>query len=105
MLRVWRINLLLWLRNTALDAYYWPLSRDEFMDRLASVRTTSDAIDLIFRFKGSGFYKWLKPNQDESEIKTLGERVHATAPKVIVEIGTRGGGTLFLWSQSSENLE
>lgn len=99
------IPLLLWVRNVVLDAYYWPQSRREFMDRLAGVRTLGDAVDLVFRFKGAGFYKWLKPNQDDSEIKTLVERVHDIAPKVIVEIGTRGGGTLFLWAQSSENLE
>jgi predicted O-methyltransferase YrrM len=105
MLRATIIDFLLWVRNTALDAYYWPLSRREFMDRLLRVHTTGDAVDLIFQYKGGGFYKWLKPNQDESEIKTLGERVHSIAPKVIVEIGTRGGGTLLLWSQSSEQLE
>src|SRR5258708_7702019 len=105
MLRTRIIHLLLWLRNTVLDAYYWLLSRREFMDRLSRVHTTGDSVDLIFQYKGGGFYKWLKPNQDETEIKTLGERVHSIAPKVIVEIGTRGGGTLLLWSQSSEQLE
>jgi predicted O-methyltransferase YrrM len=104
-LRARIISLLLWLRNIVLDSYYWPLSQREFLDRLSRVHDTSDAVDVIFHFKGGGFYKWLKPNQDESEIKTLGERVAMITPKVIVEIGTRGGGTLFLWSQSSQNLE
>ena len=105
MIRARLTALLLWLRNYVLDFYYWPLSQREFLDRLSRVHSMSDAVDLIFQYKGGGFYKWMKPNQDETEIKTLGERVHAIAPKVIVEIGTRGGGTLFLWSQSAQSLE
>ena len=96
---------LVWLRNLALDAYYWPRSRQEFTERLARVQTPREAVALIYAYRGGGFYKWLIPNQDKDEIAALAERTHAIAPRVIVEIGTRDGGTLLTWSQCSDRLE
>jgi predicted O-methyltransferase YrrM len=92
------------LRNLLLDRFYWPRSQQEFTRRLAEVRSPRDAVDLTFQYQGAGFYKLLKPNQDKSEITQLAERVQAIEPKVIVEIGTRDGGTLFIWSQCSPVL-
>ena len=92
-------NILIWLRNTLLDVYYWPRARRELLEKMERVQSLQDAVDLVFTYKGAGFYKWLYPNQDREEIAGLAERVQAITPQVIVELGTRGGGTLFLWSQ------
>ncbi len=97
--------LLLWLRNILFDWYYWPRSRREFLTRLADIHAPADAVDVTWDYKGGGFYRYMKPNQDRSELKRLAERVAALAPHVIVEIGTRDGGTLLPWSQVSDSLE
>lgn len=90
------------LRNALLDSYYWPRARQEFLMRLAQ---TENALDLIWNYRGAGFYRSLKPNQNRDEISGLLNQVTAIQPQVIVEIGTRDGGTLCLWSQCSPNLE
>ena len=90
------------LRNLVLDSYYWPRARQEFLTRLAQ---TENALDLIWNYRGAGFYRSLKPNQNRDEISGLLNQVTAIQPRVIVEIGTRDGGTLCLWSQCSPNLE
>ncbi len=93
------------LRNLLLDSYYWSRSRREFLDRLNGLTTLDDAVRLIYAYRGRGLYHRMKPNQDDQEIKKLCERVQAIAPKVIIEIGTRLGGTLFLWSQCAPSVE
>lgn len=91
--------------NRVLDSYYWRRSKQEFCEKLARVESVPDVVELVWNFKGAGFYESLKPNQDPGEITTLASRVHSISPRVIVEIGTRGGGTLFFWSQCSKSLE
>lgn len=96
---------LVWLRNTLLDVYYWPLSRRRFIAQLADVHSPQDALSLTFRYQGYGHYKWLRASQHQAEITCLVERVQSIHPAVIVEIGTRDGGTLCIWSQCSPRLE
>ncbi|MGQ9888301.1 MAG: class I SAM-dependent methyltransferase [Aggregatilineales bacterium] len=96
---------LLWLRNAALDPYCWPRSRREFTALLSQATTLDAVVDLLWLYKGAGFYKFLAPNQDRFELTALAQRVQALAPRVIVEIGTRSGGTLFVWSQCSPSLK
>lgn len=72
---------------------------------LTGVRTIDDAADLIWNYHGAGFYRSLKPNQHGEEILTLANHVAAIQPRVIVEIGTRDGGTLCIWSRCSPRLE
>lgn len=96
---------LLWLRNFLLDPYYWELSRREFSTLLAGGTTRDSVLDILWAYRGAGFYKILTPDQHRFELETLVARVQALHPRVIVEIGTRGGGTLFAWSQCSKALE
>ena len=49
-------------------------------------------------------YRNLKPNQDRWELTQLAEAVSALQPYTIVEIGTRDGGTLWVWSRCSPGL-
>lgn len=93
---------MLWLRNWLLDSYYWPRARQEFLTQLGQ---TGSALDLIWNYHGAGFYRNLKPNQHRDEISALVSLVSSIEPRVILEIGTRDGGTLCLWSQCSPNLE
>lgn len=91
-------------RNTLLDALYWRASRAEFLARLGECRQLADALDLVWDYRGWGFYRRIRPDQHREEIGGLLARVSALEPQVIVEIGTRNGGTLCLWAQASPTL-
>jgi predicted O-methyltransferase YrrM len=64
--------------------------------RLAAdeARTLDDQIDLAFRFSSHGFS--IVPMQVRSELRRLLERLAASPPRAVLEIGTAAGGTLFL---------
>lgn len=93
------------MRNHLLDPIHWPRSRTEFLQQLARVHTAEDAVALLWDYRGYGFYRTLKPNQDRGEITEAMRVIQAQQPHVIVEIGTRGGGSLFLWSRSGPQLD
>lgn len=88
-----------------LDPLHWARAKQDFLLRLSHVKSVEEAVDLTWDFNGPGLYKRLKPNQDRWEITTLARRVAAIQPKVIVELGTRGGGSLFILAQTSPALE
>lgn len=88
-----------------LDPLFWDLSRRRFDRGLFQIRSVDDAVELAWTYQGFGLYRRLKPNQDRGEITSLARNVAAISPRVIVEIGTRGGGTLFFWSQCSAALQ
>jgi predicted O-methyltransferase YrrM len=98
-------QLLLWLRNTLLDFYYWPRSRREFNTRLAEATCPEAVIPLLWDYQGAGFYRYLRPNQDRTEMARLADRIQQLNPRIIVEIGTRDGGTLLLWAQCASQPE
>jgi predicted O-methyltransferase YrrM len=87
------------LRSLLRDSYYWQQSRRELRGRLRRVQTVEDVVDLAWAYRGAGFYADLKPLQNRQEITCLAQRVAHIEPRVIVEIGTRNGGTLLIWSQ------
>lgn len=90
--------------DRALDPLNWMRARGQFLTGLKAVQSVEDAVRLAWSYDGPGLYRRLKPNQDRGEITALAQRVRAIKPKIIVELGTRGGGTLFLWSQCSDTL-
>lgn len=55
-----------------------------------------------FIFRGAGFFKHIRPMQSQLEIGELYRRIADQRPKVVVEIGTCHGGTLYLWCQASD---
>ncbi|HUL01246.1 MAG TPA: class I SAM-dependent methyltransferase [Nitrospirota bacterium] len=61
-------------------------------------RTLEDTVYWAMNFGGRGYYK-VYTIQKPSEILALAKAVQAIKPKVILEIGTARGGTLFIWSQ------
>ena len=54
-----------------------------------------------FLFRGVGFFKHIRPMQSQAEIGELYRAVMERRPRVVVEIGTCHGGTLYLWCQAS----
>jgi len=63
----------------------------------------ADCVDMAMSF-GRGSILKFRMMQKRSEILSLATRVQSLKPKVIVEIGTAQGGTLFLWSQLASKL-
>jgi predicted O-methyltransferase YrrM len=91
--------------NFLIDPFYWPKIRSQFLTQLSRVQNTDDAVDLVFDFNTTKSYYNIRPLQDVFEIKKLAQHVQSAQPKVIVEIGTARGGTLLVWSQSSNKLQ
>jgi predicted O-methyltransferase YrrM len=55
-----------------------------------------------FLFRGHGSFRSIRPLQSQFEIGELYQAVLAHKPKVVVEIGTCHGGTLYLWCQAAD---
>jgi len=83
--------------KTLVDPLFLPrLKRDKRMlDRLERL---SDLLPVLCRFRGRGT---ILANQDPQELGALCEELLERPPKVIVEIGTAKGGTLYLWTRIS----
>lgn len=64
----------------------------------SSPGTIEEAVDMAMRF-GKGKYLTVRMMQKRSEILRLVKVVQGLGPRIILEIGTAKGGTLFLWSQ------
>jgi predicted O-methyltransferase YrrM len=62
-----------------------------------------DPIKVVFNFKGIGPYKSIRPFQITPEISELFNIVKGLNPKVVCEIGTDLGGTLYLWSKAMQS--
>ena len=77
-----------------------PLARtisEKRLHRLESV--CQHPYEVVKDFKGTGLYRSIAPVQIESEITEFFDVVKKLNPKVICEIGTDRGGTLYLWSK------
>jgi predicted O-methyltransferase YrrM len=64
-------------------------------------KTLDELIDLAMRFKFAGIT--IEPWQVPEEIHDLLATLHSRPPRVVVEIGTASGGTLFLLAQVAED--
>ncbi len=93
------------LRKRILKEVHWRASKREFLDRLEQIEDLDDILALPRQYEGAGFYGRFKTSQKEKEISDLVQRVHELAPRVVVEVGTAYGFTLFYWSQCSPQLE
>lgn len=63
---------------------------------------SADRWRVPFEFRGRGFFKRIQPMQSEMEIRGLYERVARQRPKLVMEIGTCHGGTLYMWCQAAD---
>lgn len=68
-------------------------------------KNIEDIIDATKNYVGHGVYSRIAMSQKRSEIIRLADAVKGINPKVIVEIGTRKGGTLFIWCRYSQASE
>jgi cephalosporin hydroxylase len=71
-----------------------------FRNSARNVNSIQSALDFAFSFRA--FYVSIKPIQVKYEIAKLLEVVAALRPRVVLEIGTAGGGTLFLFTRAAD---
>jgi cephalosporin hydroxylase len=62
------------------------------------VESIDEAVDLAFGFGGA----FLNPVQVRPEIRGCLEEVAALRPRTVIEIGTAGGATLYLWTRIAD---
>ena len=90
------------LRNRLLQRRHYRAA----MKRLRALETRLPAphtrLAVPFLFGGHGFYKSIRPMQSQFEIGELYQTVLERKPKVVLEIGTCHGGTLYLWCQAAD---
>lgn len=72
-----------------------------FKDSSARVTNISEAVDLAFRFESLGVT--IKPSQVREEIHELAQEVEELRPRVLLEIGTFNGGTLYIFSRAADS--
>lgn len=73
-----------------------------FMDK---ERNLSEIIETPYNYKGSGIYRTILPIQHKDEISNFVTSVNELSPKVVVEIGTAFGGTLYIISRYIKTLK
>jgi len=80
-------------------------SKKDIFNRMQDEKyNLDDIIDTLFN-KTPGIYPYhLAIGQIPEEIETLAKIVKAKKPRVIVEIGTNNGGTLYIWSRYFEEV-
>ena len=62
-------------------------------------------VEAGFTYRGFSLYRSIRSVQNVDELTGLAERFHSIRPRVIVEIGTRAGGTLFSFIRSNPQAE
>ena len=77
-----------------------PLILKKFRNSVRNIDNIYDALDFAFSFQAFGGS--IKPSQVKYEIARLLEIVAELRPKVVLEIGTGGGGTLFLFTRVAD---
>lgn len=92
------------LRRVILDPVAWYLSRRELRAWMKAT-DLEDIVRATDRYVGRGFYARIHALQDPEELTELARIVQRLAPKVVVEIGTAKGGTLFVWCRAASEAE
>jgi predicted O-methyltransferase YrrM len=77
-----------------------PLIAHRFRKLINDLYSIYEAVDFVFSFNYLGFS--IRLDQVEEEIVSLLKLVERLKPRVILEIGTAAGGTLFLFCRASD---
>jgi predicted O-methyltransferase YrrM len=83
--------------TSLLDQIAFRLSKNKLKKYLNNNDDIGSIINATKNYTGHRYYDRISMSQKYTEIKNLAEAVRAINPKTIVEIGTRKGGTLFVW--------
>jgi predicted O-methyltransferase YrrM len=58
-----------------------------------------DLYDFAQNFNGRGHFDRISLNQFKNEFKEFAEYIKSTNPEIVVEIGTKKGGSFFMWAR------
>lgn len=84
------------------DPLWFAISKGRLRRLETTLKTHATRLAIPFLYKGEGHYRRIAPIQSQEEIAALYREVCALAPKVVVEIGTCHGGSLYLWCQAAD---
>lgn len=56
-----------------------------------------------FVFRGKGIFRTIEPRQNPVEIERCFHAICKLRPRLVLEIGTAEGGSLYLWTQAAED--
>lgn len=91
-------------RKKIFDLPAWWISKRRLIDLMKST-DLENIIETPNQFVGRGYYDRIHAEQDRYEIREMAKLVNSIKPKVIVEIGTYKGGTLFIWTRTNPQAE
>lgn len=74
--------------------------RRSFQKSIRGIRSLDEAVKFSYEFRILNIS--ISPLQIQYEIKELLRMVSQVQPKIVLEIGTANGGTLFLWSRAAD---
>jgi predicted O-methyltransferase YrrM len=87
-------------RKELLDPLAWWLSRRE-LHRMLKLDAIPAIVEATYSYQGRGHYARIRPSQIRSEVIALATLVRERAPRGVVELGTRTGGSFFIWCRSA----
>lgn len=90
------------LRNRLLQQRHFRAALKRLRALEAQLPAPHTRLAVPFLFRAHGFYNSIRPMQSQFEIGALYQAVLERKPKVVVEIGTCHGGTLYLWCQAAD---
>jgi len=83
--------------KSLLDPIAFNISRNKLKTYFTNTDDIEFIIDATKNYVGHSYYDRISMSQKRAEITGLANAVRDLKPEVIVEIGTRKGGTLFTW--------
>lgn len=83
--------------NNLLDTVAFNISKKKLKQYLSKTDDIDFIIDATKNYVGHRYYDRISMSQRRIEITKLAQAVRSINPQIIVEIGTRKGGTLFTW--------
>ena len=86
------------------DLPAWWLSKNT-LQKLMKSNDFENIVETPNRYVGRGYYNRIHAEQDPLEIREMARMVAERKPKVIVEIGTYKGGTLFIWTRTNPQAD
>ncbi len=90
------------LRNRLLQSRHRRLALEQLRGLETQLGAPQTRLAVPFLFRAHGLYKSIRPMQSQFEIGELYHTILARKPKVVLEIGTCHGGTLYLWCQAAD---
>ena len=89
-------------RQVLFDLLAWLFSKHELDEWLEKSVDFNNSLNAVKSYMGRGHYADISTAQHDYEIQNLFKTVQTESPKTIVEIGTKKGGTLFLWCRMNQ---